>query len=62
MEEDSETKRIEAISPDQIPEEEEEDLRFDFEEDTKREPAGRSGSGDRSATANREKTRSARKT
>jgi predicted Zn finger-like uncharacterized protein len=36
LEEDSETKRIDAISPDQIPEEEE--LRFDFEEDTKRGP------------------------
>jgi predicted Zn finger-like uncharacterized protein len=38
LEEDSETKRIDAISPDQIPEEEEEELKFDFEEDTKRGP------------------------
>ena len=38
LQEEAETKRIEAVSPDQIPEEEEEELRFDFEEDTKREP------------------------
>jgi hypothetical protein len=39
LEEDSETKKTDAISPDQIPEEEEEDLRFDFDEDAKRGPA-----------------------
>ena len=38
LQEESETKRIETISPDQIPEEKEEELRFDFEEGTKREP------------------------
>lgn len=38
LQEEAETKRIETISPDQIPEEEEEELRFDFEEDTKRGP------------------------
>jgi len=37
LQEESETKRIETLSPDQIPEEEEE-LRFDFEEGVKREP------------------------
>jgi len=37
LQEESETKRIETLSPDQIPEEEEE-LRFDFEEGTKRQP------------------------
>ncbi len=37
LQEESETRRIETISPDQIPEEEEE-LRFDFEEGTKRQP------------------------
>jgi len=35
LQEESETKRIEAISPDQIPEQEEEELRFDFEEGIK---------------------------
>ena len=35
LQEESETKRIEALSPDQIPEEEEEELRFDFGEGTK---------------------------
>jgi len=35
LQEESETKRIEAVSPDQIPEEEEEELRFDFEEGIK---------------------------
>jgi predicted Zn finger-like uncharacterized protein len=38
LQEESETKRIETLSPDQIPEEEEEELRFDFEEGTKRQP------------------------
>jgi len=38
LQEESETKRIETLSPDQIPEEEEEELRFDFEEGVKREP------------------------
>jgi pilus assembly protein FimV len=38
LQEESETKRIETISPDQIPEEEEEELRFDFEEGIKSEP------------------------
>ena len=38
LQEESKTKRIETISPDQIPEEEEEELRFDFEESTSREP------------------------
>jgi len=37
LQEESETKKIETLSPDQIPEEEE-DLRFDFEEGTKRQP------------------------
>jgi predicted Zn finger-like uncharacterized protein len=37
LQQESETKRIETISPEQIPEEEE-DLRFDFEEGTKRQP------------------------
>jgi predicted Zn finger-like uncharacterized protein len=37
VQEESETKKIETLSPDQIPEEEE-DLRFDFEEGTKRQP------------------------
>lgn len=35
LQEESETKRIEAVSPDQIPEEEEEELKFDFEESIK---------------------------
>src|SRR4030042_6358997 len=39
LQEEEETKRIETISPDQIPEEEEEELKFDFEEGTTR-PAG----------------------
>ena len=38
LQEEAETKRTEAISPDQIPEEEEEELKFDFEEGIKREP------------------------
>jgi hypothetical protein len=38
LQEEEETKRIETISPDQIPEEEEEELKFDFEEGTKRGP------------------------
>jgi len=38
LQEEAETKRTEAISPDQIPEEEEEELQFDFEEEPKREP------------------------
>jgi predicted Zn finger-like uncharacterized protein len=38
LQEESETKRIETLSPDQIPEDEEEDLRFDFEEGITREP------------------------
>jgi predicted Zn finger-like uncharacterized protein len=38
LQEDSETKRIETISPDQIPEEEGEELRFDFEEGITHEP------------------------
>jgi pilus assembly protein FimV len=37
LQEESETKKIETLSPDQIPEEEEEDLRFDFEEGVKSE-------------------------
>jgi len=37
LQEESETKRIQTISPEQIPEEEE-DLRFDFEEGTKSQP------------------------
>lgn len=37
LQEESETKKIQALSPDQIPEEED-DLRFDFEEGTKRGP------------------------
>ncbi len=36
LQEEEETKKIEAISPDEIPEEEEEELSFDSEEDTKR--------------------------
>jgi pilus assembly protein FimV len=38
LQEESETKKIETLSPDQIPEGEEEELRFDFEEGVKREP------------------------
>jgi len=38
LQEESETKKIETLSPDQIPEDEEEDLRFDFEESPKLEP------------------------
>jgi len=38
LQEESETKRIEALSPDQIPEEEAEELRFDFEEGVKPAP------------------------
>jgi len=38
LQEESETKKIEPLSPDQIPEDEEEELRFDFEESTRREP------------------------
>jgi predicted Zn finger-like uncharacterized protein len=38
LQEESETKKLETFSPDQIPEEEEEDLRFDFEESVKHEP------------------------
>src|SRR4030042_953952 len=40
LQEEAETKRIEAISPDQIPEEAEEELKFDFEEYTKLGPVG----------------------
>jgi predicted Zn finger-like uncharacterized protein len=38
LQEEAETKRIETLSPDQIPEDEEEELRFDFEESIKHEP------------------------
>jgi predicted Zn finger-like uncharacterized protein len=38
LQEEAETKRIETTSPEQIPESEEEDLRFDFEEGPKVEP------------------------
>jgi hypothetical protein len=38
LQEEAETKRIETTSPEQIPESEEEDLRFDFEEGPKAEP------------------------
>jgi predicted Zn finger-like uncharacterized protein len=38
LQEESETKRIETVSPDQIPKEEGEELRFDFEEGVKSEP------------------------
>jgi predicted Zn finger-like uncharacterized protein len=38
LQEESGTKRIETVSPDQIPEEEAEELRFDFEERAKSEP------------------------
>jgi predicted Zn finger-like uncharacterized protein len=38
LQKEAETKRIEAISPDQIPDEEEEESRFDFEEGSKRRP------------------------
>jgi predicted Zn finger-like uncharacterized protein len=37
LQEESETKKIQTLSPDQIPDEEEEELRFDFEEGIKRE-------------------------
>jgi predicted Zn finger-like uncharacterized protein len=58
LQEESETKKIETLSPDQIPEEEEEELRFDFEEGTKPETKAEAAS---SSTLQRELTKGAEK-
>ena len=54
LQEESKTKKIETLSPDEIPEEEEEELRFDFEEGVKREPKAETA---RSSTLQREITK-----
>jgi predicted Zn finger-like uncharacterized protein len=58
LQEESETKKIETLSPDQIPEEEEEELRFDFEEGTKPETKAEAAS---SSTLQRELAKGAEK-
>ena len=58
LQEESETKKIGALSPDEIPEEEEDELRFDFGEDVKREPKAEAAP---SSTLQRELTKIAEK-
>ena len=58
LQEESATKKIETLSPDQIPEEEEEELRFDFEEGTKPETKAEAAP---SSTLQRELTKIAEK-
>jgi len=56
FQEEAETKKIETVSPEQIPEDEGEEVRFDFEEGTERQPQLESSPA---STLQREKTKMA---